>query len=454
MHTATAAARVTVLYVLMLSCGTQQAFGQTPTLSDDLDTFVTTWQTTEPDASILFPEAPDTEYDFAIRWGDGTVEERLLGQASSGEAENADDFRAAPADRWVEAQDEAQGGEAEVSNAHFTSEEGEYTAQLSKKIDQWDSIQWENIKRDLRLNGDTRNQIKFWSMRDDYKSLYDSTEHKYGGVTSGISNTSVYLNDSINIETDPKFYFLLAKGSPTFGGSVQLVEYPSGDVIWGYIGHSDLVGSVDLDSYGDVYSASADGEVHKIDGITGDKIWPYGGHNGELHWISADCNNNVYGADLNGELHKIDSESGDSVWVYGGHSNWVYGVDADCEGYVYTASRDGSVHKIDASTGDKLWSYTEHGQPVYSVSVGPGGYVYAGSTSLGDSDGEVHKIDSETGLQVWSYTGQEGSIYGISSDNYNYIYAASSENKVHKIGVESLFLCKAGGPIEKATVFC
>ena len=40
----------------------------------DPDAFVTTWQTGSPEESIFIPTAPDTEYDFTIDWGDGTVD--------------------------------------------------------------------------------------------------------------------------------------------------------------------------------------------------------------------------------------------------------------------------------------------------------------------------------------------------------------------------------------------
>jgi len=43
--------------------------------ADDGSAFITTWEITEAGQEIMIPTAPDTDYDFTIDWGDGTVEE-------------------------------------------------------------------------------------------------------------------------------------------------------------------------------------------------------------------------------------------------------------------------------------------------------------------------------------------------------------------------------------------
>ena len=190
MHIATAAARATVLCVLMLSFAALHAFGQTPSLAEDPEAFVTTWETTEPDEEIFIPTAPSTAYDFTIDWGDGTVEEisgtdpnpehtyaeagtyevaitgtfprifldapvtqqqSTAGQVAEGEA--SDDVRDERADEWAERTGDARAPEMEGSimkgsiSPHFTDEEREANAQKLQTIEQWGQIAWASMER-------------------------------------------------------------------------------------------------------------------------------------------------------------------------------------------------------------------------------------------------------------------------------------------------------------------
>jgi surface protein len=125
--------------VLLGALFTGLALGPIPAWSQSAP-FITTWETTSPDASITIPTnggSGTPDYDFEIDWGDGTVE-----QISGNDPDPSHEY--------------ASAGTYEVEiigsfpriflDAGFEGEGDQANADKLQSIDQWGSVQWQSMR--------------------------------------------------------------------------------------------------------------------------------------------------------------------------------------------------------------------------------------------------------------------------------------------------------------------
>ena len=111
----------------------------TPDFSSITSAFVTTWETTVPVESIFIPTAPETEYDFTIDWGDGTVEE-VRG------------INPNPAHSYAEPGTYTVAIEGDFPRLFLNAHEGDGDRDNAKKlqtVEQWGTIEWKSMHRAL-----------------------------------------------------------------------------------------------------------------------------------------------------------------------------------------------------------------------------------------------------------------------------------------------------------------
>ena len=113
--------------------------------AEDGGAFITTWETTEAGQEIFIPTAPDTEYDFTIDWGDGTVED------VSGTDPNPAHTYAEPGTYQVAISGDFPRIFLNVSQMDLHKGAGGdirkgANAHKLKSIDQWGSIKWTSME--------------------------------------------------------------------------------------------------------------------------------------------------------------------------------------------------------------------------------------------------------------------------------------------------------------------
>ncbi|MEE1963877.1 BspA family leucine-rich repeat surface protein [Allomuricauda taeanensis] len=101
-------------------------------LADDPDSFITTWKTTVANEEIVFDSDANLTYDYAIDWGDGTVEQITSNDEQRHTYAVAGTYTVAIKGRFPA--------------IHFFNEDITVTPEKLMSIEQWGSIQWENMK--------------------------------------------------------------------------------------------------------------------------------------------------------------------------------------------------------------------------------------------------------------------------------------------------------------------
>lgn len=115
-----------------------------------------------------------------------------------------------------------------------------------------------------------------------YTGADDASLRKFSDVVAGTSGTEEWFKEfgSVNNITSiaqrgPDQVVVGSYGSVVDAGQVRNTDASNGTRQWLYSDHENYVYAVAVDSDGDVYSASLDGEVHKTDGESGEQVWRY-----------------------------------------------------------------------------------------------------------------------------------------------------------------------------------
>lgn len=204
---------------------------------------------------------------------------------------------------------------------------------------------------------------------------------------------------------------------------------PSGNEVWRFTGHTDVVEAVASDLDGNVYSASHDKTVRKID-ASGEEVWSFNGHTDNVRSVAVDHNGYVYSGSQDATLRKIDAD-GNEVWSFTGHTHIIYCIALDQAGNIYSGSSDGTFKKIDPE-GNEVWTFFEGGI-VYDVAIGSDDHLYIGSSRQ-----FLRKIDPD-GNQVWMSVMWPSPILGVVVDEDGYIYFSTSfpDNKIRKVDLNN-----------------
>ena len=113
------------------------------TLAEDLNSFVTTWETTEPNEDIAIGILEQYEYAFTIDWGDGTLENLVLNNT---EYLNHNYIEPGMYKVAISIQEEGTFPAIQVLGG---AEDG--SIQNLKSIDQWGNIEWQTFSSAFRF---------------------------------------------------------------------------------------------------------------------------------------------------------------------------------------------------------------------------------------------------------------------------------------------------------------
>lgn len=198
---------------------------------------------------------------------------------------------------------------------------------------------------------------------------------------------------------------------------------------WVYTEHTNRIADLDVDSSGNVYSASYDTTIRKIN-QTPSTLSIYTGTD-YFSSVAVGSDGSIYAGNWDGTVIKLPASGGTPEWTFSGHTDAVLAVSVDASGFVYSGSRDNTVKKI-SPTGTEEWTFSEHTDQVTTVIVDGSGNVY--SSSL---DTTVKKI-SPTGTPIWTFSGHTVAVGGIGVDDVTgEVYTgAESVKKLNSDGVE------------------
>ena len=191
--------------------------------------------------------------------------------------------------------------------------------------------------------------------------------------------------------SDNRVYF----GSTDDADRMYCLDASTGLQIWNFTRGYSFNPSPAV-SGGNVYCASADGNIYCLDALSGSLVWNRTiGIN--IDSSPAVVNGRVYVGSDDGRIYCMNAYTGSVSWTYAtGH---VMSSPAVADGKVYVASLGGRLYCLDALSGAHVWdSYT-----VCNFTSSPAvadGKIYVGEAS---GSGIVHCFNASTGSQVWNY---------------------------------------------------
>lgn len=186
-----------------------------------------------------------------------------------------------------------------------------------------------------------------------------------------------------------------------------------GNVLWEYEAGASVTSSPALDSSGNLFFGSLDGNLYSLDG-DGRIRWSYdvGDWVDSSPALSLD-ESTVYVGSWNNRLTALDATTGAMLWFFE-TDNLVYASPAIAlDGTIYFGSSDGLLYALNPD-GSLKWEFEIGGELDSSPALDANGNIYVGS-----SIGLVSCI-SPLGLELWSWevpteTSSTGRDFGVSS---------------------------------------
>lgn len=190
-----------------------------------------------------------------------------------------------------------------------------------------------------------------------------------------------------------------------------------GTTIWTYTGHSSSINDMVLDRTNggeQVVTASSDGKVNRVDN---DKtlVWSFTGHSGAVHGVDVDVFGNVYTAGNDGTVKRLAYDGQSEVWSVSEHTSTINGVAVDIDGSVYSFGKDNSVVKYDGADGAVIWKFNGNTTEVVDIAVDQYGNVFTVSV-----DGNLRNVNSE-GSEV-NVVDLGAEPVGVAVDVSGYVY--------------------------------
>ncbi len=170
-----------------------------------------------------------------------------------------------------------------------------------------------------------------------------------------------------------------------------------GDQAWSFQTGDAVVSSPALDSSGNVYFGSIDGNVYSLD-KDGVERWsrPTGDWVESSAALSPD-ESVVYIGSWDNRLYALSSETGAVLWSYETGSLVFSSPAVAQDGTIYFGGSDGFLYSL-SPAGELNWEEFLGGELDSSVAIGPSGHLYVAT-----SEGFVYSIASDSGEIRWSF---------------------------------------------------
>lgn len=168
-----------------------------------------------------------------------------------------------------------------------------------------------------------------------------------------------------------------------------------------------------VSAYGNVYSASRNGEVIALDANNGKKVWQIdlselkgsggffsGNQPALLGGGPVTGDNKVFIGSENGEVFALDAQSGELVWQ-GKVKGEILAAPAHDTGILVVNTASGVLQAFNADTGEELWSI-EQDVPPLSLRGISAPVIASGGVVVGSASGNVSVYLLDKGQVGWS----------------------------------------------------
>ncbi len=335
------------------------------------------------------------------------------------------------------------GHDKDVKSLAFSSNgkilaSGSYGNNLKVVIKLWDIDSGKEI-RTIEAHDDFIEQVVFSS---DDKFLVSQSSDKYGRnstikmweILSG-KEIRTLTTESIGIAFSPDGKTIATLNSNYEDFTIKLINFDNGKVIRTFIGHTDLVQSIEFSPDGKVLATGSNDRTVKIwDVNTGKELHNLTEESAYALAFSSDGKRLATG-NSGGEIKLWDIESGKKLQNFEGHSaqinSIVFSPDVNT---LIAGSNDGGIKIWNTKTETELRNFKFEADRVLSVAFSPDGKKIAGGSFFGF----IKTWDFESGKELNTFQSPNISpnIYSIAFSSDGRVLA-SGGNEIKLWDVES-----------------
>lgn len=187
--------------------------------------------------------------------------------------------------------------------------------------------------------------------------------------------------------------------------------------------HIFPVSAVDMDNFGNIYTATSNNRIRKFDS-NGTLIWSIQQHSSGIRCMRINHNGHIVSGGNDFSIRETLPDGTIGWSISSAHSNWVNSLAIDNDGNIVSGGQEGHVAKIN-NQGHMLWKQEDATGSIRAVSVDSTGNIFSGS-----ADNFLRKYNSDGDIQGQVNTGSF--VRDIALNNDNEVFVISSDKIIRK----------------------